>query len=551
MGFDDLQRPVSGLAHALDRPSPSLAQNSATTRLEPQKAITILLDQHDKIIFAYLRLARSLSPSLHYFPGHGSLSSDQVLAVGALRDYADDKIRTWLEQARKLSSDTEQRNCPRGIIGQESGFAYSYLPSSGHLQGTAHAPGGSASVRAPPNGVQIEGSHQITPNTSDLHQHQTFDKTDTSRKATKAVNLYWCTICEVRRPYKNLSDWKKHEKEHVDTYVCMLGAPLEKTEGGTKCILCGLSNPSEKHLGAHKIQICGQGVPGSFSCKRRADMVEHLKKCHDVQGKVQGRAIADKWKETTKKQAWSCGFCGYLVHTFGDRLKHIATHFERGQVLDEWDTTKVIEGLLLQPRMASAWKTQLDSPLGWESSKIIWERHVVKGLQHDLEIGPSDPKHAAALAKAAYNARQSNWHLLNDYKPLGFAPIDGAIGSSAIVPTSGYSSITEGAYEPSSEHDQFQFVAPADTLHHGVSALGGVPTATYDYGTFQASSSDDGSSLMQDPWLSDPFQKSSSAADQYTGLNVHQEQSSITSGMHIWPTPAVSSDDPGTDDMFA
>lgn len=105
MGFDDLQRPVSGLAHALERPSPSLAQNSATTRLEPQKAITILLDQHDKIIFAYLTLARSLSPSLHYFPGHGSLSSDQVLAVGALRDYADDKIRTLLEQARKLCED--------------------------------------------------------------------------------------------------------------------------------------------------------------------------------------------------------------------------------------------------------------------------------------------------------------------------------------------------------------------------------------------------------------------------------------------------------------
>ena len=242
--------------------------------------------------------------------------------------------------------------------------------------------------------------------------HRTSDEIDTSREATKASNLYWCSICEVRRSFKNLSDWRKHEKEHVDAYVCMLRGSVDKTTSGVKCSFCGMSNPSEEHLGAHNIQACGKGAPASFSCKRRADLVKHLKKCHNVHEKAQGEAVADQWKETTKKQAWSCGFCIHLVHTFGERLKHIATHFEQGRRLDEWDTTNVIEGLLLQPGMVNAWKM----PLDWRSSETMWRKDIVKNLQHDLEFGPSDPMHATALAETVYNARQPAGQLLKDDK---------------------------------------------------------------------------------------------------------------------------------------
>ena len=114
--FNRLQWSTSGLAHALDEPFPlsPLAKTPATriifspqnsgarTRSEQQAAITILLDQHDDIIFAYLRFARSLNRNVHYLSGHGSLSSDQVLAVGALRDCNDDEIKAWLKQAREL-----------------------------------------------------------------------------------------------------------------------------------------------------------------------------------------------------------------------------------------------------------------------------------------------------------------------------------------------------------------------------------------------------------------------------------------------------------------
>lgn len=316
----------------------------------------------------------------------------------------------------------------------------------------------------------------------------------------------------------------KHEKEHVDTFVCMVAGPLEETRSGHKCTLCGVLNPSEEHLGAHEIQKCGQGVPGSFSCKRRVDLVNHLIECHNVQGKAQGRAIADKWKETTtKKQAWSCGFCSHLDHTFGDRLKHIASHFERGQTLNEWDATKVMEGLLSQPGMANVWKIQLAaSPLGWKSSKIIWEKHLVKDLQHDLEVGPSDTKHAEALANAAYEARKSSGHLLNRDKPLAFAPIQGAPGPSAIVTRSGYDSAMEREFEPTSNHALSQSVAnPAETLHYGVPAFDGNQMATSDYVAFPASSEDGGSSSIQAPWLFGSGQTWTPAEEQYNDFDVY------------------------------
>ena len=308
------------------------------------------------------------------------------------------------------------------------------------------------------NLVQTEGSHQGTLITSAASLPSVLGTTETSQEATKAANLYWCTICEDRRPYKNISDWRKHEKGHVDSYVCMLTGPVEDTDGYVTCCLCGLSNPNEEHLSAHNTHVCGPGVPGSFFCKRRADLVRHTMKCHRIQTKARAEATADKWKETTKKQAWSCGFCVRLFYTFGDRLKHIAAHFERGQTLDEWDTTNVIEGLFLQPGMVNVWQR----PLDWRSSNVVWKKDAVKQIQHDLEFGPSDPAHAVALVRAVNNARLSHWQLPNNDRLFPSASNYEAQGTSAFPPTSDPASTTNGMFQSSSYHEPSQFVNPAE-----------------------------------------------------------------------------------------
>ncbi len=139
-------------------------------------------------------------------------------------------------------------------------------------------------------------------------------------------------------------------------------------------------------------------------------MVNHLGKTHGIHTKSQGEAIALKWKYTVKKQAWSCGFCVNTFVTFNDRLSHIATeHFERGQTMDDWDATKVIQGLLQQSSMTQAWAEKLASLPAWEIPDIIWERNAIVDLQHDLEVGPNEEKSAVNLADAAYVACRMNW----------------------------------------------------------------------------------------------------------------------------------------------
>lgn len=311
----------------------------------------------------------------------------------------------------------------------------------------------------------------------------------------------------------------------MDTYVCMLTGSVDETEGRVKCSLCGISNTNEKHLDAHNIQVCGQGATSSFFCKRRADLVRHLKKCHNVQEKAQGEAVADKWKKTTKKKAWSCGFCVRLFDTFGDRLRHIANHFECGQTLDEWDTTKVIEGLLLQPGMVNVWR----KPPGWESSELTWKKDAVKHLQNGLELGPSDAMHAAALVKAVCDARQLGWHLFND--DFASARTYESLGTNTLAPTSDLASLTDCMPQPSSNHEQSQFVNPAETVHNGVLAPGGDLITTNDYNGPPFSFSDEDSSLMG-PWLLNHGQAWSSAADSYIGYSVDQEQSNATTRTH-------------------
>ena len=367
-----------------------------------------------------------------------------------------------------------------------------------------------------------------------------FGKTDISQEATKAANFYCCTSCDERRSYKNISEWRRHEKGHEDTYVCMLGRPVDETEGDVRCSLCGTPNPSEAHLGAHNTQLCGRGVLGSFSCKRRADMVRHLKVRHNVHEKAQGEAVADKWKDTTKKQAWSCGFCVHLFHTFGDRLKHIAKHFENGQTLDGWDTTNVIEGLLRQPGMVNVWKM----PLGWRSSTSIWIKDVVKTLQHDLELGPVNPTHATALAERVYNARQPDWQMVNNYRSLTFAPINGALALSALAPTGHHDSKTRGELQPSLDYEQSHFINSAETLRNGVSKSDGDLMVTYDDSSLPVSFSDEDSASVKDPWPLNSGQTWSSAAHPCIGYSVNQEHSNATAGRNTWSTPAVFSDDP-------
>ena len=201
-----------------------------------------------------------------------------------------------------------------------------------------------------------------------------------------ADNHYWCTICDELKSYKDGGSWKKHEKEHETIFICRLDNTAESSGLG------------QDH------------APKPFACKRRNMMVAHLNRLHGIIDAHQGRDLANQWRHTVQKQAWSCGFCISVFLTFQDRLRHIdLEHFRKHQSIHEWNSNKVILGLLQQPKMVRAWKTKIASLASWKHPEsFVWDKAIAQDLRATLEIGPSDDDHANALAHAVYSASNTN-----------------------------------------------------------------------------------------------------------------------------------------------
>lgn len=321
--------------------------------------------------------------------------------------------------------------------------------------------------------------------------------TTTTNPLPQAMPKYCCTICGYFRPFKNQSDWKKHEREHDTTYICMLEGPREATPQGAQCAFCGILSPHDDHLLEHNAQVCRQGPPESFSSKRRHEMVNHLSKIHGIRLKSQGEAIAVKWKYTVKKQALSCGFCVNVFVTFNDRLSHIATqHFEHGQTIDEWDATKVIQGLLQQSGMIKAWGEKMASLPTWEVEDIIWEKDAIIDLQHDLEVGPNDERSAGNLAEAAYIACRMNWGMETQRTmAVAEATFDDTFVTNAFSPHQTQAPMLS-APSFGSNHNQPPPIAQAfNEALPGVAAIQANPLLEYNYSSASVFDLDDSENI--------------------------------------------------------
>ena len=165
------------------------------------------------------------------------------------------------------------------------------------------------SVNIPPLDSKIKANKQPT---APYRPHYNASDDLLLADTANVCRPYSCTACGSQRSYQNHSDWKKHEKEHEVTYICMIGSSQEASQM--------IGAKTETH------SIC------DFFCKRRDHMVTHLHKRHEIHKVAQARTLADQWRRTTGKMFWSCGFCIRLFMTFAERLKHIGSeHYERNQ----------------------------------------------------------------------------------------------------------------------------------------------------------------------------------------------------------------------------
>ena len=264
-------------------------------------------------------------------------------------------------------------------------------------------------------------------------------------KRTVIGNPYWCTICTEAHSYKNRDDWKKHEKEHETKFVCLRTGPIDATEGEARCVFCGILRPDKEHLEKRNIRSCTSEPNGTKAFKRRYDIIAHMEQIH---GALDGKMLAEKWRCSTTKQAWSCGFCICYFPTFSDRLKHLdEDHFKHGQV-QGWSLTNVIHGLLLQPGVREAWQKPVES-LCLASSGFSWTLTGGKDLQEKLELGPTAQRTTKNLAQAAYDSADHDWASLSCVGPF-------------VTPLS-YDGVFAAEPGPSSFHQQGVMLSQVET----------------------------------------------------------------------------------------
>ena len=211
-------------------------------------------------------------------------------------------------------------------------------------------------------------------------------------------------------------------------------------------------------------------------------MVNHLNKSHGTHVQ-EGRVLADQWRFTVEKQAWSCGFCGSFFLDFKDRLKHIdTTHFGKYESIQQWDFNKVIHGLLLQPRIEDAWKKRTASLPAWlQVEDLIWTKDFARDMRLKLEIGPSDECDANRLADEVYVAGKPKEYL-NDsaMDPTTVFPI-GTAGAGLLLSPNQYQAATAPPSESAPDHSQRRSIMHAAANINGDLPFDQSPRHAYDH----------------------------------------------------------------------
>ena len=455
---------------------PSIAANSQQQR----EAAVALSDYSNEDILAWLKLvrsARNIEPIPHLPPGGAHLSSSQIQALVTLKDCPNSRVEAYLVLARlhcqydnlaaydrdadnvyKGNGPTSATSAPgpsidTGLSNNPSPFIRPSDPSlfEARVRTEPSQQESSPPVFSPYGGQQLAtddldffGHNAVRPVNSNLSRH--------------TENHYWCTVCDVPKSYKDSGNWKKHEKEHETIFVC------------------------ERCSAAHESMADQSPGTKAFSCARRHTMVDHLIKSHGV-AVQDGRDLADQWRFTVKKQAWSCGFCGSLFLDFKDRLKHIDTeHFKKYENIQHWDFNKVIHGLLLQPRMENAWKKRTASLIPWvQPEDLIWTTAFAKNMRPKLEIGPSDESDANRLADEIYSAGMPRGSLNESAMALPTVFPTSIAGANSLLSPNQYQAVNAQPSGSAPEHSQRPSTMHATANLYGDSLFGQNLGHVYDH----------------------------------------------------------------------
>ncbi|KAK4235895.1 hypothetical protein C8A03DRAFT_17418 [Achaetomium macrosporum] len=187
------------------------------------------------------------------------------------------------------------------------------------------------------------------------------------------ASRYCCTFCDAA--FDSKTEWKLHELEFHDRRERYL------------CGVCPATFPRAVLLTEH--------VRGDHGLDPATDTTEPIQ-CSPI------------------RSAWGCGFCAAFILSRNDYLEHVGRHYDEGKEKSDWQHTRVIEGLLRQPRIEAAWTALVSKEEHARASKLrfLWDPDTTgrvddateSSLQDMLEFFATGTRQADEVAAAAYSS---------------------------------------------------------------------------------------------------------------------------------------------------
>ncbi|RFU80379.1 hypothetical protein TARUN_1845 [Trichoderma arundinaceum] len=173
----------------------------------------------------------------------------------------------------------------------------------------------------------------------------------TSRPAMGAAaergkaHMFQCTFC--LQSFKKKYDWVRHERSihlpGLDSWICKVPLPEDQSHlvwrvnhSEPECIFCGQTSPTDEHLQSHEFQSCAERPVSERTFTRKDHLWQHLHKFHRCRKWDGWKPNLHLLQHRQDKFESTCGFCQLKMHSWDERVQHLASHFRRGATMAEW-----------------------------------------------------------------------------------------------------------------------------------------------------------------------------------------------------------------------
>ncbi|KAJ5682838.1 hypothetical protein N7462_006003 [Penicillium macrosclerotiorum] len=154
-----------------------------------------------------------------------------------------------------------------------------------------------------------------------------------NHQKAKAVRPFQCTFCTDSFTAKY--DWQRHEKSMhliLEKWTCSPHGGVTEENGILRCVFCPATNPDREHLETHNYINCQEKSPHERTFYRKDHLNQHLRLMHNTKF----QPCMEKWQSSITEITSRCGFCFSVLHTWKDRVDHLAGHFKNGASMAQW-----------------------------------------------------------------------------------------------------------------------------------------------------------------------------------------------------------------------